>query len=147
MNIEYVLRTNPRTGRALDGATLYTDKGKQNTFAHNFACPGLTSELIESAEVATSTWEEMVNELCHRLACRSIHDKNFANSNAHLVNHDLDTSAGQVNNAQLMISPPMMINAVQQDVTFFVNALSSDWHVGVKLWKELGDKLFQEVTE
>ena len=69
MNIECVLRTDPRTGRALDGATLCTDKGKRKTFVHNFTCPGLTSELIESVEVATSTWEEMVNELRHTLAC------------------------------------------------------------------------------
>ena len=68
MNIECVLRTNPHTSGALDGATLYTDKGKRNTFVHNFTCPGLTSELIESVEVATSTWEEMLNELHHRLA-------------------------------------------------------------------------------
>ena len=126
INIEYVIRTNPRTGRALDGATLCTDKGKRNTFAHSFTCPGLTSELIESVEVATSTWEEMVNELCHRLACRSIHDKNFENLNAHLISHDLDSSMSQVNNTQLMTLPPMMINAVQQDMTRFINALSQD---------------------
>ena len=85
MNIECVLRTNPHSGRILDGAALCTDKGKRNTFVHNFALPGITSELIESVEMATDTWEEMVSELCHRLARRSIHDKNFATSNAHMI--------------------------------------------------------------
>ena len=112
MNIECVLRTNPHSGGTLDGTTLHTDKGKRNVCVHNFTLPGITSELIESVETATDTWEEMVSELRHRLAFRSIHDKNFASSNAHLVNHEMDGMVAQVNNAQLVMTPPMMINAV-----------------------------------
>ena len=146
MNIEHVLRTNPHSGRTLDGAALCTDKGKRNTFVHDFALPGIASELIESIETATDTWEEMVSELHQRLARRSVHDKNFASSNAHLVNQEVDGIVAQMDNTQLVLTPTMMINAVQHDLVSFVNALSSDWHVGVKLWKALGDRLRQDVS-
>ena len=116
-------------------------QGQRNAFVHDFTLPGITSELIESVETATDTWEEMVSELRHRLAKRSIHDKNFASSNAHLMNQEVDGIVAQVNNTQLVLTPPMMMNAVQHDLVSFVNALSSDWHVRVELWKALGDRL------
>ena len=52
----------------------------KNTFVEKFTLDGATSELIESVDATTHTWEEMADELCKPLACQTVKDHKDAAS-------------------------------------------------------------------
>ena len=58
-------------------------------FVQNFSIPDVTSELIDSVEANTTTWEAMVSSLCHRLVRRHYNSIKDAHGCAHQTISDV----------------------------------------------------------
>ena len=101
--------------------------------------PDLTDHLIENVEVSTDTWPAMVDELRHRLAKRQHHAVDIAKRKAHQATTDHKMS--QLSSQPLEPDYSSIYTSLQQPS--FIQALSSDWHVGYELWKHI-PKEFQE---
>jgi len=136
MNIEHVLNNKPST----EGITgLYTDQGKRNLFVQNFTVPDLTAELIESVESTTETWEDMVNELRHRLAKCTIAARNEGKRRAHLTTqdtHDSDLTMTTQDLASTSRNIACNLSSLAIDDSYldsYVHMLAQDWKIGFKL--------------
>ena len=145
MNIEYVLRSNPMTGAT---TTLCTDEGKRRLFVTNFTHPDHTAEMIDSVEATTTTWDAMVNALRRRIAKRRIRDLKTAS--VHAKQAIVEPSPSPIDVPDSAFSMDALINhlstASPTQFEALINALSTDWHVGIKLWKSLTDKLRKQVA-
>jgi len=149
MNIEHVMSSKPSS----EGITgLYTDQGKRNLFVQNFTVPDLTAELIESVEATTETWDDMVNELRHRLAKRTISAKQEGKRKAHMTLQEesntivpsFSQSQHLVNNTSLDLSN---IDLSDNHLDAYVHAVSQDWNVGYKLWQKLTEELKKKIMD
>ena len=140
MNIEYVMRSKPLTAGSQG---FYTGDGKHCIFVQNFTVPDLTSELIESVEATTVTWDAMVDKLCHCIVKQTVVAQNVARRKAHMAsieanrdNPEVDNHISHFNVNRFEFSDSSFSD---DDITSFINMISQNWKVGYKLWQQFTD--------